>query len=88
MEFFLAWLVLAVVVGIVASNRGRSGFGYFLLSLILSPLIGLIILLILGRNEGDQRKCPACAEMIKAEASKCRFCGTEVTPVATSQQYY
>ena len=26
----------------VASNKGRSGFGWFMLSLILSPLIGFI----------------------------------------------
>ena len=38
------WFVLALVVATAASGRGRYGFGYFLLALIISPLIaGLIV---------------------------------------------
>jgi phosphate/sulfate permease len=29
--------------GIIASAKGRSGFGYFVLSLLLSPLIGFLL---------------------------------------------
>lgn len=29
----------------------------------------------------DERKCPTCAETIKREAIKCRFCGESVTPI-------
>lgn len=25
----------------------------------------------------DEKKCPSCAEMVKAEAARCRFCGHE-----------
>ena len=27
---------------------------------------------------GYLKKCPACAELIKPDANKCRFCGTEL----------
>lgn len=29
-------------------------------------------------DDGDTRKCPFCAELIKAEAKVCRFCGREL----------
>jgi hypothetical protein len=34
---------LAIIAGFIASNKGRSGFGFFLLSLLLSPILGLVI---------------------------------------------
>lgn len=49
MELFfilIIWLLLCVGVGVIADSRGRSGFGYFLLSVVLSPLIGLIVVLV------------------------------------------
>jgi uncharacterized membrane protein YiaA len=85
MEIFFFWLILAVLIGVWASNRGRSGFGYFLLAAILSPLIGALILLIAGPKpkevearaieSGELKKCPACAELVRAEARKCKHCG-------------
>jgi hypothetical protein len=38
------WVVLVVIITIAAGKRGRNGFGYFLLSLVFSPLAGLIAL--------------------------------------------
>jgi hypothetical protein len=42
----VAYFALAIVVGVAAQHRrGRSGFGWFLLALLISPLIaGLLVL--------------------------------------------
>lgn len=41
------WIVLSIVVGIGAENRGRSKAGYIVLSLLCSPCIGGFIVLVL-----------------------------------------
>jgi hypothetical protein len=45
---FIFWITLAIIVGVVANARGRSGWGWFFLSaLLLSPLLGLVLVLCL-----------------------------------------
>lgn len=79
------YIIFCFLVGYFASRRGRSGWGFGLLSLIVSPLIGIIIVLILPQNTavaderavatGQMRKCEKCAELVKAEAAVCKHCG-------------
>lgn len=54
--FWLFWFLLAIVVGVLASSRGRSGFGYFLLALVMSPLIAFAILLALSNKAEEARQ--------------------------------
>jgi hypothetical protein len=39
----VCWFVLATVVGAAAGGRGRSRVGWFVLALILSPLVGVLL---------------------------------------------
>lgn len=48
-EAVFVWLALAVIVGIAANTRGRSGPGWFLLAVIISPLIAGLLVLALPR---------------------------------------
>ena len=43
----IIWLVLAIVIGVAAARRGRSGLAWLFLSLILSPLVAAILLALL-----------------------------------------
>ena len=70
----MVWIVGAMVIGALASNRERSGIGWFLLSLVISPLLAGVGLLIAGSG-GQQVRCPACRELVRADAVKCKHCG-------------
>lgn len=78
--FFVGWIVLSILIGAYASSKKRSGGGWFFLSLIISPLIAFIILVVSGPPPSVLKKCPKCAEEVKAEAMVCRFCHYDFSP--------
>ncbi len=39
----LCYLAFCICAGVIANAKQRSGFGYFMLSLFLSPLFGLLL---------------------------------------------
>lgn len=95
MEIVLVWLVFAVIVAVAASGRGRSGFGWFLLSAVISPLLSFILLMVLPKVGAARRpkdesgevitpethvRCPDCRELVRHDARKCKHCGTALIP--------
>ena len=79
MTFFvvLLWLVFAFVGLTIGTTRGHSTLVSAAAGVLLGPL-GWVLLWIIP--SGKLRVCPYCAEIIKEEATVCRFCGRDIPP--------
>jgi len=87
MEFLVIWLLFGVVCAILANNKGHSGCLWFGLGVLLGP-IGLIIVLIIPKNEskvkktaitsGRMKECPYCGELVAVGAIKCNHCTSDL----------
>jgi MFS family permease len=83
--FLIPQIVAGIFTAFIARSKGRSFGGWFWLGLFFS-LLALLAVAIMPAVKPDEknlpsdlRKCPNCAEVIKAEAKVCRFCGRDVT---------
>ena len=72
----LLWLACAVLVGILAAGRYRSGFGWFFVSMIVSPFVGLLALMIAT----DHGFSPQPTMSANRSGWTCANCKLENTP--------
>jgi hypothetical protein len=93
MGFILVAILIGLIPAAVAASKGRNFMAWWFYgaamwivampwSLMLKPDRRAIEAREL--SGGDTRKCPHCAEIIKAEAKVCRFCGRDVEPIASA----
>lgn len=56
MEVLFFWVLFSFGVGALANSRGRSGIGFWLLSVLLSPLIGLFAVLVMSDLKAEAKR--------------------------------
>ncbi|MEK6615192.1 MAG: zinc ribbon domain-containing protein [Bacteroidota bacterium] len=75
----IKYIILIVVAGVVgailARHKGRSQLLWFILCTIVPLLVIAIALLPSEVAKGHTKKCPHCAEIIKENATVCKYCG-------------
>lgn len=54
MEIFIAWIILAFLVGAMGANKHIGFGGAFIISLLLSPIIGFICVAVSKDNQTDK----------------------------------
>lgn len=93
MEIVVTWVLFACLVGALAKRRGRGAVGWFVIAVLLSPLVAGIAVLVmkdmstaavLAQGELPQPdthvRCPECRELVRADARKCKHCGAALVP--------
>lgn len=63
MGIFIGWVIFSLLVGAIGSGKNIGFGGAFVLSLLLSPIIGLIFALVSKDKEDERIK----AEMLKSQ---------------------
>jgi len=85
--WFILWFILAVLVGLFWTAKGRSFVGGFFLALVLSPFVGFVVGLVISNKREEKflsavgmKKCPYCGDPVLRDAIRCRHCRSDFPP--------
>ncbi len=88
-EVLVVLSLLSLIPAAIARSKGKSFGAWWVYGFFLWPIAVIHAAVMKPDRQAaaariieteDRRKCPYCAELIKAEAKVCRFCQREVPP--------
>jgi hypothetical protein len=95
MELLVFWILASIIIAAGAGARGRSGFGWFLLAVLISPFLSLLLLLLLPQIQIQSAAKPADAPKQRKNGKlghtitrayrtmrKCPYCAETILPKA------
>lgn len=63
MPIIVFWILFSIIVGWLATTKGRSGIAFFLIAIVFTPFIGLLAALLVKPDfERLERRAKAVAE--------------------------
>ncbi len=75
----IRWIIISVVFGVVGSilaqTKGRSQILWFTLCAVIPLLVIAVLMLPAIAAAGVTKKCSHCAEIVKEDATMCKYCG-------------
>lgn len=71
MGLLTGWIIASLIIGAIASNQNKGFWGGFLGSLFLSPILGLIIVLV---SKPELVKCKYCQSEMNPNDIFCPAC--------------
>lgn len=87
--WIIGWVFGALLAGHIAYGKGRSQALYIFIGLFLTPIVALLMIVFSQQDDaelqkrelhsGRAKKCPACAEIVKKEATMCKHCGSSLS---------
>lgn len=63
----------SIGVGYIATRRLRNPYAWFIISLLITPLLSTIIIFILKKNQ-KEIACPSCGELVGTCDAVCAHC--------------
>ncbi len=76
--YVLVAIFFGIISGLLARVKGRSTLFWFTAGLLIGPFGMIVVVMPPKPREGRFIQCPACCEVIAAQATLCKHCGTQL----------